>query len=211
MKLRMSRRLVLLNDTRRSGVVKLRSGGGADAARARSRSCWICGFGRAASTRSRIVLSRSATFTLIRRLVFAERRLELVLPFVLRRAGEVGARRGEHRALQRNLVLRVLGRLLNGLAVRHDGSVEVAVLGRHLTLLERLPGRAANGQRRHGEQESQPGQQSAVCSSQVRKSSHNPVNRIVCRPRPSRYDSSIDSVPIRRMRYWPSTVSPSLA
>jgi hypothetical protein len=69
MKFRMSRRLVLLNVILRSGVVKFKSGGGVEAARARSRSCWICGFGRAASTRSRIVLSISATLTLIRRLV----------------------------------------------------------------------------------------------------------------------------------------------
>ena len=39
--------------------------------------------------------------------------------------------------------------------------------------------------------------------------SHDPDSRIVCRPRPSRYDISIDSTSMRRILYWPSTVSPS--
>src|SRR5437016_8626789 len=39
--------------------------------------------------------------------------------------------------------------------------------------------------------------------------SYDPVSRIVWRPRPSRYESSIDCSPIRIIRYRPSMVAPS--
>ena len=45
--------------------------------------------------------------------------------------------------------------------------------------------------------------QSAICNR------HDPLSRIVCRPRPSRYAISIDSTPIFRIRYRPSMISPS--
>src|SRR5205814_2813425 len=38
---------------------------------------------------------------------------------------------------------------------------------------------------------------------------YEPLSRIVCRPRPSRYAISIDSAPIFKMRYCPATTSPS--
>ena len=58
----MSRRLTLLKwkfSGSRDAGLRI---GSADAARARSRIAWIAGFGRAASMRSRIVRSSSATF-----------------------------------------------------------------------------------------------------------------------------------------------------
>src|SRR4030088_3004579 len=64
---------------------------------------------------ARIVLSRLP--------VLAERRLELVHSLVLAGAIEMGARRGEHRPLERNLVGGILGRRLNSLAIRRHGHV----------------------------------------------------------------------------------------
>ena len=69
MKFRMSRRLALFIRTfvgsREAGF----STGSADAARARSRICWIGGFGRDASIRALIVRSSSATLDVARRLL----------------------------------------------------------------------------------------------------------------------------------------------
>ena len=233
---RMSRRLTLLK-RRFSGSrdAGLRIGS-ADAARARSRSCSMAGTGRdgldaladraieLGDFRRRRAVAR---VVLAGQPVLAERRLELILLLELVRPLEMGARRRLHRALQRDLVVRIVGRRLHGPAVRGDRFVEIARAHRRFALAERLARRApagaasasASSNRRcalcimschrtsaaAAIESASRNRQSAICNLQ----SHDPVSRIVCRPRPSRYAISIDSTPIFRMRYRPSMISPS--
>ena len=125
----------------------------------------MAGRGRDASMRSRIVCSSAATLAqhgavarvvLRGQPVLAERRLELVLLLELLRALEMRARRRQHRALQRDLVVRVVGIGLHGPPVRGDGFVEIARAHRALALLERLPGRAAAGHERQRQKNPEP-------------------------------------------------------
>ena len=111
------------------------STGSGDAARACARSASMAGRGRDASMRSRIVCSSSVTLAphgavarvvLRGQPVLAERGLELVPLLELLRALEMGPRRGHHRALQRDRVVRIVGIGLDGPAVRGDGFVEIA-------------------------------------------------------------------------------------
>ena len=223
MKFRMSFRLALLkrisSGSRRAGF---RSGGSADAARARSR---IADDRRLRPRRLDAIADRLveaptlATAAVARivfggELVFAERRFELILLFELPRPIEVRTRRGEHRALERDLVVRVVRIGLHGAAIGGDRFVEIARARRGLALAKRLACGAADAQA-SASATSTPSsfsrlviginQQSAsvaALSSSALSSQpvQDPLSRIVCRPRPSRCAISIDSTPIFRMR-----------
>ena len=163
--------------------------------------------GRAASIRSRIVRSSSATLAAARRLLGSYSVACLYSPSAAsswscssnsRALLEVRARRGQHRALERDLVVGVVGRRLHGLAVGGDRLVQVAGAACAASPWRNaLPAAhpAAATQRQRSEQP--PNLQSAICNLQC---SHDPVSRIVCRPRPSTYAISIDSTPIFRIR-----------
>jgi hypothetical protein len=89
-----------------------------------------------------------ARIVLARQPVLAERRLELILLLESVRALEVGARRRLHRPLQRNLVIRVVRRRLDGPAVRRHRFVQISSAHRHFALTERLACRAPTGRQR---------------------------------------------------------------
>ena len=116
---------------------------------------------------------------------------------------------------QVDLVFGVVRICLDGRGNTHRG-VPVAAARRVLPAPERARRRAPGGQHR---------EQTESCRVYVsyvsRLSAHRessggalpssyPDSRIVCRPRPSMYDSSTDSTPIRTMRYRPTMISPSL-
>src|SRR5262245_4042741 len=114
-------------------------------------------------------------------------------------------RRVEHRALQRNLILDAVRILLHSLPVVPNGGVPVAGPGSVLSSAERTPGAAAGDQRTRHEHCKQT--DSTFDTSSMH---HCPDSRIVWRPRPSMYESSISSGLIFNILYWPSTASPSL-
>ena len=70
--------------------------------------------------------------------VLAQGRLELILLLELPRAIKMRTRRREHRALERDPVVRVVGRGLHGATIGGDGFVEIARACRGLPLAERF-------------------------------------------------------------------------
>ena len=133
MKSRMSRRLALLNVTFSSGA-RRGSGAAAPAARACSRSFSIAGFGRDASMRSRIARSSSAAFappagsTRPSRPPCGTRAAPCRAGPSLRSRGprDVLARRVLHRTFELDLVLRLVGALLDRARVVRHRRVPVA-------------------------------------------------------------------------------------
>ena len=91
--------------------------------------------------------------------VLAARGFELVVIFVVLGAIEVLPRGDEHRALQRDLVIGILGRRLDGRAVVGDRLVEVARFDRGVPLPERLA-RCTPGGRDRRQQHTEPHQPS---------------------------------------------------
>src|SRR5207302_785342 len=89
-------------------------------------------------------------------LVFAERRLELILVLELLGALLVRPRGGLHRALQRDLVVRIVGRCLYGRPVVRDRLIEIAGARRRLAPAEGLAGRTPAGRPGDRQQESEP-------------------------------------------------------
>ncbi len=92
--------------------------GSAEAARARSRSCSMAGRGRAASIRWRIVWSSAITFAAACRLVGSYSEASRYSPRAASswscsskalRLVEMRTRRGELRAFERDLVVRIVG------------------------------------------------------------------------------------------------------
>ena len=77
-----------------------------------------------------------------RQLILTARRLELILLFEITRLVEVGARRGKHRPLQRNLVVGVVWRRLRRRPEVRDRLIQVAGLHRRVPITEGLTGRA---------------------------------------------------------------------
>ncbi|OLD15590.1 MAG: hypothetical protein AUJ01_11910 [Acidobacteria bacterium 13_1_40CM_3_65_5] len=92
---------------------------------------------------ARVVLARGT--------IFAERGLELILLLELARLLEVRARRRLHRALERDSVIRIVGRGLCGAAVRSHGFVQIARARGVLALPEGLPRGAASHDQRQCE------------------------------------------------------------
>jgi hypothetical protein len=108
----------------------------------------------------------------------AERGLQLILFLVLARLVKVHARGGLQRALQRDLVRRVVGRRLRGLAIRDDRLVDVALVHVGFALAEGRARGAAAGQQRqneHGRLRPAANPKSDICNRQF----HDPVSRIV--------------------------------
>ncbi len=85
-------------------------------------------------------------------LVFAARRLELVLRLEFARFLEVRPGGRLHRPLQCDLVVGVVRLGLGGPAVEGDGLIEIASLRRGVALTHGLPGSASGGNERHHEQ-----------------------------------------------------------
>ena len=122
----------------------LRSGSGV--CRAACCSCWIVGVGRCASARSRSRRSISLHLAgdlpvgrveLAGAAILAQRLLELAARLEHARLVEVLDRRAEHRALERDLIVRAVGIFLQRLAVVLDRGVPVAGARRALAAAER--------------------------------------------------------------------------
>ena len=131
-----------------------------------------------------------AGIVLARLTVLAERRLELILLLEVARLVEMRSGRGDHRALQRDLVVRVVGRRLHRLAIRGDGFVEVARLRGGLGLAERLAGHASGPEERNRQQrrdrqsavgppESSGHRERVEARNQRFQQNHDPDSRIV--------------------------------
>ena len=129
---------------------------------------------------------------------FQDRGVELTGGFEPARRGDVLARGRQHRPLEGDAVVGALGRLLHRLAQMGDRRIPVARAPPLLAAPERAARRTPrehDGERHERGQSGHPG--------------HCPVNRIVWRPRPSRYDISTDSTPMRTIWNRPSMASPS--
>ena len=214
MKFRMSRALALLKRTGPSGEVGVEQRLGRHACallRAAARSAAAAA---TASMRSRMVRSSSAALAATWRLLAsssAARRYSrsasssCPAASALRARSAWAAAAAIRRPLERDLVLGAVGIVLHRLPVVLDGRVPVAGARGRLAARERAA-RRAGGQ--HAGQQRRPRRVSAVVvaqdsppsAHQLATAAYCPVSRIVCRPRPSRYAISIDSLPIFRMR-----------
>ena len=199
-----------------SGFVGLRIGS-AVARRACCRSRSISGRGVAASMRSRNVRSICAAFAL-------NCRFDGSNSCALRYARSASsswpassncrprsayiAGGGDHRPLERDLVVRAIGIVCRAPAGRT-----------RRPLPSRRPCRPPRRAQTHGPWRTrrQHGQRApASLRAFTNATGHRipylycPVSRITCRPRPSAYVISMDSVPIFTIRYRPSMISPSL-
>ena len=137
----------------------------------------------------------------VRRLEFlrlaigAQRLFELAGVFELPAALGVHRRRGDHRAFERDLVVGAIGIVLERLPVEADRRFPVAGLAGRLAARERAARGAAS--RHHGRRAPRidHGFHDAT-DHRILCPSYCPVSLITCRPRPSAYVISIDSVPI---------------